>query len=132
MKQSYIKRIELENAAMEVYCRWKGIKFEPIILRVDKKTPKIGRVVEEFYSIGPKTCLLCKRSRVLTRDHIIPKWLLVQTHIFGLNGVKIPKNNYRMICSDCNRSKGGTIDYSIPMVKEFMIDLANEILKKCK
>ncbi len=74
-------------------------------------------------------CPKCnKEKEKLTKDHVIPKWLLRRLHNYGIKRCKAPKVVNEMICSSCNVRKGGKLDYSNPEVREFMRWFAYEIL----
>lgn len=81
--------------------------------------------------IIPKTLYICPKCKLevdqLTRDHIIPKWFYNPSRLrdLGLRDKgeswgKISMNNRRYICLPCNLKKGGVIDYTDPIVRQFV------------
>lgn len=88
----------------------------------------------------PKICPKCfKEVEVLTFDHRIPKWLLTKMGYFGFGRLKVSRlrrNNLlmlrQMICVTCNTNKGGKIDWSDPLVREFMSQFVLMIIEKLK
>lgn len=66
----------------------------------------------------------------LTKDHVVPDWLVKRLDYFGFS-IVIP-DNVQIVCSPCNAKKGGNIDYADPRVADFMELFAQQILKKCR
>lgn len=72
-------------------------------------------------------CEICQRVRPLTRDHVIPRWLIKTCRYFGNShadianraGVTMSKL-VRDVCSDCNITRSGDIDYSNPIIRAYL------------
>lgn len=81
-------------------------------------------------------CPKCGKDNRMSRDHIVPRWLLRRIGQFGLNKLKqnrlVPELVFQKICVVCNYEKGGKIDYDNPIVNDFMLKFAHAILEKCK
>jgi hypothetical protein len=83
------------------------------------------------------TCETCASEGVLlTYDHVIPKWLLLDTAKFGINWQSIIENNnlkgkfWKNLCPACNLAKGGNIMYKDPTVRTFMREFLLAIYEK--
>ena len=65
----------------------------------------------------------------LTTDHIVPKWLFHRTKQNNLGiHVFIPeKENTRRICSSCNGTKGGNVDYKDPTTRKFLREFIKQL-----
>lgn len=81
-------------------------------------------------------CPTCNQEvEKLTRDHVVPKWLLNPSKL-KLLGVK-PEGSWiefcnrtklmRRICADCNLKKGGKVDYKDETTREFMQYMVDKI-----
>lgn len=87
-----------------------------------------------------KVCLKCGNSVIaLTRDHRIPRWLVKRISYLGFKQFsehKLKKRNAEMaeqlICATCNMAKGGNIDWTDTLTREFMAEFAEAILAKLK
>lgn len=82
--------------------------------------------------MSEKKCAYCDSKESLTRDHIIPKWLFLRSHMFGLKRHKELKKSgfasvYQTLCGNCNSEKGGLIDYTIPQVRTYMTLIRDSI-----
>lgn len=85
-------------------------------------------------------CPKCKSQDVdLTTDHVIPKWLFKRAFVLffwkdDCRKIKkrFGKRNKEIVCLECNRQKGGLIDYSIPLVRELMKEIADHIYSELK
>jgi len=76
-------------------------------------------------------CPKCnKEKEKLTKDHVIPKWLLRRLHNYGIKRGKAPKVVNEMICGSCNVRKGGELDYSNIKVRMFMLWFVEKIMDK--
>ncbi len=77
-------------------------------------------------------CETCnRRTDYITKDHIIPKWLVRRTNNFGIKvSRKMPF--YRKVCAECNLKKAGTIDYADLHVREHMKRFARALKLKIK
>lgn len=72
-------------------------------------------------------CVWCGTKDNLTRDHIIPKWLSVRLHYFGIKNFS-KKNNIQILCNKCNNAhKGGRLDFQDKTVRETMREVKNFI-----
>lgn len=80
-----------------------------------------------------KICAKCGATEKLTKDHIIPRWLITKIHLLGLpRSIKklYRKTNYQILCLDCNQAKGGRVDWSLSPasdLKELLIKFFNKI-----
>lgn len=131
MKQQ-IKTNRLEALALQIYNEWKGLPTKQLNIPSYIENKPIRKYLKQQKKVlkkERKICPECNKLRFLTIDHIIPKWILIQTYIFDIHDIAI-SNNYKEICGECNLKKAGKIDYSIPAVRIYMKKLANEILKK--
>lgn len=84
-------------------------------------------------------CPKCNKEVLfLTRDHIIPESLIRFVGKIGLSKMKFKKNsayyggisNIEMICEKCNRTKGNYVDWKDPIVREYIYQIANNMLEK--
>ncbi len=75
-------------------------------------------------------CLKCDKITTLTEDHICPKWFRKMLPQFGIK--KPEQNEIQLVCSDCNGKKGGLIDYSHDLSREFMKKIVTDIIIKIR
>lgn len=85
-------------------------------------------------------CPVCGDLEMMTDDHIVPQWLVRRILHFGLDWSKktdiehAPVNYLRKfkrrICQKCNNKKGGKIDWTDSIVRNFMHTFATKILEK--
>lgn len=78
-----------------------------------------------------KLCAKCGSTDNITRDHIIPRWIMVRIHMFGIKAA-LPEgwSNFQDLCESCNLIKGGKVDWENPIVREYMRQIAEGILSK--
>ncbi len=82
-----------------------------------------------------RKCKKCGATEHLTIDHIIPKWFAKRAPSFGFKlsflKERLPANrqymNIQILCSKCNSEKGGDIDYSDPIAREYLYELIDQI-----
>lgn len=77
-------------------------------------------------------CEKCGTTSDLTKDHIIPKWMYKKAHIFGFKKNR-GKENIQVLCHKCNNEKGGFVDCSTEIGREFWTkvrDIINKELEK--
>ncbi len=71
-------------------------------------------------------CAVCGCEANMTRDHIVPSWLLFDCSRFDINWKELVEKNelggkmWHLVCGPCNMAKGGTIDWKDPTVRIFM------------
>ena len=75
-------------------------------------------------------CARCgKVTDYRTVDHVVPKWLSNKVKQ-GNMGVQIPKKYYEsteMVCSPCNRKKGGKLYFKDKRVRVFLRELIKQL-----
>ena len=74
-------------------------------------------------------CLRCDEITEMTKDHVIPEWLLKTLPLLGLEA---PKQNVELVCAKCNQDKGGKIDYAHPKSLETMKLITARLYLKIK
>lgn len=84
-----------------------------------------------------KACVKCGATDELTRDHIIPRWIYKRSNLLQLRGLKknLGAKNYQWLCDRCNSKKGGSIDVSTEIGRDFWLklrDAIDEQLRKVK
>lgn len=75
-----------------------------------------------------KSCVKCGATDNLTKDHIIPKWIYKRSHFFHF-GKNLGRENIQLLCQSCNLKKGGMIDCSTEIGREFWEHVQKEIGK---
>lgn len=73
-----------------------------------------------------ETCYKCGYVGKLTDDHRIPRWLVRRVGNFGVKGKTTAKNIQRL-CRPCNAIKAGYMDYSDPIVREYLKDFIQQV-----
>lgn len=89
--------------------------------------------IEKSMNWKTDICSKCGSDKDLTRDHVIPDWFRSKVHNFGFRihtGKSTFPNyqKYQTLCKECNLKKGGKIDWSNEVVREYMRKFANNIL----
>lgn len=73
-------------------------------------------------------CAICGTTKNLTRDHIIPKWLYKRADkIIPGYSVTMDRVQTQKLCYWHNREKGGSLDASTELGKDFCIRLREVI-----
>ena len=76
-------------------------------------------------------CEICGTTEDLTKDHIVPKWLMKRLPAFGSKlkgGIHGKHNsNIQTLCRPCNSEKGGKIIWESPRTREVMENLMDTI-----
>ncbi len=71
-------------------------------------------------------CLKCDKIAEMTEDHVLPKWFRKALPNFKL---KIPPTaEIQLLCSGCNNKKAGVIDYENPTTRNFMKEIATQLI----
>lgn len=78
-------------------------------------------------------CEKCGSQENLTRDHIIPEWFRIKARCFGFRihtgKSSLPNfRKYQTLCKKCNLNKGGKIDWSNEVVRDYLRKFALTIL----
>lgn len=78
-------------------------------------------------------CAHCPHEGVLTKDHIIPRWIYRYSSLLGLRGFhNLGQKNIQYLCSECNGKKGGNINVEHPISRAFWTALRDEINKQLR
>jgi 5-methylcytosine-specific restriction endonuclease McrA len=80
-----------------------------------------------------KICENCGGSKAITREHRIPHWLMKRLVLLEIKiDTKTMQENIRSLCANCNMEKGGMIDYTDPLVRKIMRQIAVKIIENLK
>lgn len=109
---------------------WKVRRLVPSRMTKHQKRRYIREVVQGRSPSKESKCPLCGKENVpMTRDHIVPKWILrnVPARRIGVNMHMDGPENIQLICRECNAKKGGSIDVSTPAGMTYWTALRNAI-----
>ena len=124
-----------EQSALDNPPQWWVRRFVPAKLNKKAKRRYIREVIQKKgRPRGPHrtfgTCPLCGTGNVqLTKDHIVPKWILKRVP-FRTLGIDLRMNdsaNMQYICAPCNSYKGGSIDVSTVVGRQYWTALRDAI-----
>jgi 5-methylcytosine-specific restriction endonuclease McrA len=66
-------------------------------------------------------CEWCGSEEDITIDHIVPKWFYKRSESLGIPIKKnLGKKNHQALCRVCNEQKGGRIDLTHPVAREYL------------